>query len=72
MERLSGKWLRNDPELGQKSNSGGQWSPHLILIMYDWVKKFNHTTVFVSLLFVKGVHIQLYLYFVCNTKITKI
>lgn len=47
MERLSGKWLRNE------------WSPHLILIMYNWVKKFNHTTVFVSLLFVKGVHIQL-------------
>lgn len=51
MESLSGKWQRNDPELGQKSNSGDQWSPHLILIMYNWVKKFNHSTVFVSLLF---------------------
>lgn len=71
MESLSGKWQRNDPELGQKSNSGDQWSPHLILIMYNWVKKFNHSTVFVSLLFVNSVHIQLYLYFVYNTKITK-
>lgn len=33
MEILSGKWQRNDPELGQKSNSEDQWSPHLILIL---------------------------------------
>ena len=60
------------PEAGQKHRSREQWSPHFILIMYNRIKKFDYTTIFVCYLFINSIHTLLFLYFVYNTKITKI
>lgn len=43
-------------EVGQKHSSRKQWSPHFILIMYNRIKKFDYTTIYVCYLFINSIH----------------